>query len=437
MPSVSRGLVAVLLLCACGEELVELAPRRRAANAWRAGRQPDGVVEAQAPSVVQRLVASEPLMLVERAPQRPVDAAADHHVDLDLPVRTLCSTDSVRAFGVGVRTATGLSTLLLTEAGDQVCDLTSPDVLHRLLDERRLSVSDARQRCPRLTAGDYRLVIFADDGSTALDRSLLYVPQSDDAVNRRPETSGATTPGLRVRATLRPDGGFALTPVLGPNQSAWVLFDAMPAGISSDTNDVGDCDRAESPLIIHLAHARGPRAVPLRPPSRGVRFDLLGRRAWPAPHTLVRVGWLAADAASSYAFLALPDADGAVRGIDQLFGNNTFGPTGFALDGWGALAQWDGRRADGSVDPAARDGRITDADDVFARLRLWRDLDGDGVATPAELSPLAAWGLRALSLDADPRYEREDAWGNRVTLYARADVADGSERAMFDLWLAY
>lgn len=46
------------------------------------------------------------------------------------------------------------------------------------------------------------------------------------------------------------------------------------------------------------------------------------------------------------------------------------------------------------------DGAITPTDAIWPRLRLWLDLDADGVATHAELRALAGSGIRALTLQA-------------------------------------
>jgi hypothetical protein len=58
-----------------------------------------------------------------------------------------------------------------------------------------------------------------------------------------------------------------------------------------------------------------------------------------------------------------------------------------------ALARFDSRELGGNDD-----GWITPADAVWPRLRLWQDLDADGVAARGELRALAGLGLRALTL---------------------------------------
>src|SRR5262245_11506606 len=58
-----------------------------------------------------------------------------------------------------------------------------------------------------------------------------------------------------------------------------------------------------------------------------------------------------------------------------------------------ALARHDSRELGGDDD-----GFITESDAIWPRLRIWRDLDGDGVAAHGELLPLSGAGVRALAV---------------------------------------
>jgi hypothetical protein len=60
------------------------------------------------------------------------------------------------------------------------------------------------------------------------------------------------------------------------------------------------------------------------------------------------------------------------------------------------LARFDARELGGDDD-----GAISAADAVWPRLRLWLDLDADGVAARAELRTLAGYGIRALTLKSN------------------------------------
>jgi hypothetical protein len=61
-----------------------------------------------------------------------------------------------------------------------------------------------------------------------------------------------------------------------------------------------------------------------------------------------------------------------------------------------ALERYDARELGGNDD-----GLITEADAVWTRLRIWVDLDADGVSTSAEMRTLTSCGIRAL--EAGPR----------------------------------
>jgi hypothetical protein len=57
-----------------------------------------------------------------------------------------------------------------------------------------------------------------------------------------------------------------------------------------------------------------------------------------------------------------------------------------------ALSLYDSRELGGNDD-----GEISAADAIWPRLRIWQDLDGDGVPARGEMRPLPGFGLRALA----------------------------------------
>ena len=102
-------------------------------------------------------------------------------------------------------------------------------------------------------------------------------------------------------------------------------------------------------------------------------------------------GWVAADDG----LLAVDrDGDGRITGMSELFGAN---PT-ILLDeidlsepvesGFVALAEFDSNL----------DGKVDVTDTGFADLRVWRDLDGDGVGIESELFSLTALGIESIGL---------------------------------------
>jgi hypothetical protein len=50
------------------------------------------------------------------------------------------------------------------------------------------------------------------------------------------------------------------------------------------------------------------------------------------------------------------------------------------------------------VSPELQDGRITSDDSIWNSLLIWRDANGDGVSTAAELTPIAANDIGSIGL---------------------------------------
>lgn len=171
--------------------------------------------------------------------------------------------------------------------------------------------------------------------------------------------------------------GIADQAVIGAQSllSTWVCTppEAPPTGGFGD------------PLVVDLA---GDGVAPLAL-ADGVAFDVTGTGL------VTRTPWPAADDA----LLAVDlDGSGAIESGRELFSNYMVGPGGARFaDGFAALAIWDRAAMGGN-----EDGVIDAADAVFARLRLWRDADRDGVSQAAELTVLPAAGVTSLSLDPEP-----------------------------------
>ncbi|MGB0452459.1 MAG: hypothetical protein ACPGJV_01990 [Bacteriovoracaceae bacterium] len=99
-------------------------------------------------------------------------------------------------------------------------------------------------------------------------------------------------------------------------------------------------------------------------------------------------------------FLAQLDKENPERGVThakQLFGNNVL-----SYDGFDILEEHDGNK----------DGVINKNDEVFSRLVLWKDKNGDGYSSPDELMKLGEKNIFEISLNVDKSF--------RITIKDRA-----------------
>jgi hypothetical protein len=170
-----------------------------------------------------------------------------------------------------------------------------------------------------------------------------------------------------------------------------------------------------SPLILDLAGD----GVSLTSLAEGTQFDLLGTGS------RVACSWIAG---TDDAFLVLDrNNNGTIDGASELFGNATDARS-FA-NGFAALAELD----------ADHNGVIDAGDPAFRSLKVWNDLDRDGIASPAELRTLEGAGVKALSLTAN-RVVGRAAWdgrGNRIPLISEFTRTDGTRAALVDAFLRY
>jgi hypothetical protein len=160
-----------------------------------------------------------------------------------------------------------------------------------------------------------------------------------------------------------------------------------------------------SPIVIDL----GNNGIDLGAPGVGVYFDMNSDGVRDHLQWVRRGG--------DEGFLALDrSGNGLVDDGAELFGVGTplelegrNAPNGFV-----GLAQYDQRQLGGNDD-----GLITDADAIWPQLRIWVDLDADGVATYPEMRTLKSYGITALET-IPKRHRYIDAAGNLIPLWAWA-----------------
>ncbi len=167
------------------------------------------------------------------------------------------------------------------------------------------------------------------------------------------------------------------------------------------------------PLALDL---NGDGRISTLPLARGAYFDLdnngfAEKTAWVGPED----GLLVLDR----------NGNGQIDGGAETFGNETRLTNGeMAAHGFEALADFDGNG----------DGHIDRNDDVYAHLRVWRDVNGDGMSTPNELKSLDYYDIAQLDLAYTGDKPERDANGVELHETGSYQTFAGNSGLLRTLW---
>jgi len=106
-------------------------------------------------------------------------------------------------------------------------------------------------------------------------------------------------------------------------------------------------------------------------------------------------------------------------------GRELFGDQNGAVNGFAELSKHDSNQ----------DEKIDQEDDIYSKLLVYRELNGDGISQANELASLADYGILSLSLKAQNAALTSN--GNSITQIGSYNRQDGSKGLMGDVWLNY
>ena len=191
-----------------------------------------------------------------------------------------------------------------------------------------------------------------------------------------------------------------------------------PKELTGDMYTDGSLTCGGSPLVIDL-NGDGIRSTSAK---KGTMFNLLGYGA-------IQTAWIQGDDAL---LVYDHDGDGAISSGRELFGPASVGYERAGGNGFEALKQYDEKGQGGNGD-----GVISAKDEIFSKLRLWRDTNGDGISQAAELSTLRSHAIATLPLSYQTDRSIIDVHGNQLPYSSTVSLKSGETRAIVDVIFSF
>lgn len=345
-------------------------------------------------------------------------------------VLNLCSTGRSKKNGSNVISSEELKVSLIDlDTEKEVCSETE-NVRATLINLKRLPI----KICDGLTKKEYQVKLTDTNIESSdllydqnfMNKQIRLVREDDETFSLR-HRSGQLISELDFSSTA-----LASAPI---SKNLFVLYDEfrrLRPSINNNMNfdnpipqegEEDDCDKEASPLIIDTTGGQEPPK--LTSLTAGVQFDILGKSSYPVAHAKKQISWITNP---RHKFLVLPTIHGEVKGIDQMFGDNTIGPDGkLSKNGFAALAKYDNGN-----------GVIRDKEDpIFSKLRLWSDKNRDGQSSSNELETLSEAGIVSIDLKYDPNYQKTDRYGNKIKFKSIVTYKSGKVHVIYDIWFRY